>query len=171
MYKEQEEGARPLVILGIDPGLAEAGWGVVSKTGSRIRCVAYGSIATAAEEAQSARLLTIYREISAVIARYQPAAGAVEALYFYRNITSGIPVAEARGVLLLALAEAGVAEYDFTPAAIKLTVTGVASADKGQVQEMTRLVLGLSETPRPDHAADALAAAVACAAHLSAPGA
>ncbi|MDR0551149.1 MAG: crossover junction endodeoxyribonuclease RuvC [Spirochaetaceae bacterium] len=147
-------------IIGIDPGLASTGWGVVERKGSRLRCAAYGCITTDKSIPHGERLLRIYSGIQEVLARYEPAAAAIEKLYFARNISSAMPVGEARGVLTLALVQAGLCVYELSPDEIKTAVTGVARADKKQVQEMTRLILGLTDLPRPDHAADALAAAI-----------
>jgi crossover junction endodeoxyribonuclease RuvC len=148
------------LILGIDPGLANTGWGLVERAGSAFRCAGYGAITTEPEEELPLRLLAIARGVRAVFQKWNPAACAVESLYFGRNVTSAISVAEARGVVLALAAEAGVPVYSVKPNDIKKSVTGVTRADKMQVQEMTRLLLGLAEIPKPDHAADALAAAI-----------
>jgi len=151
-------------IIGIDPGLASTGWGVVDHTGGKIRYVAHGSIETKAGRPQAERLFFIMESLRSILDTYQPAEAAVETLYFGRNVSSAIPVAEARGVVFAALAERGLAVYEFRPNAIKQGVTGVANADKKQVQELVRIILGLEEIPKPDHAADALGAAI-CAAN------
>ena len=150
-------------IIGVDPGLASTGWGVLDCDGGRFRHVAHGSIETRAGLPMSARLLSIMTDLRAVLDEFRPTEAAVEMLFFGRNVTSAIPVAEARGVIFATLAERGIAVGEFRPNAIKKTVTGVASADKSQVQGMVRVVLGLAEVPRPDHAADALGVAI-CAA-------
>lgn len=154
-------------ILGIDPGLAAAGWGVLDYAGGRARYLAHGCIETASSLDRSSRLLAIYEGVRAVIGEWRPSESAVEVLFFSRNVTSAIPVAEARGVLCMALAQAGLPVREFAPNAIKQGVCGVATAEKRQVQEMTRVILGLGVIPRPDHAADALAAAI-CAAYTGA---
>jgi crossover junction endodeoxyribonuclease RuvC len=153
-----------LRILGIDPGLAASGWGLLDYTGQRARYLAHGCIETAPSQDHAERLLAIYEGIRAVLDRWQPAESAVEVLFFSRNVKSAIPVAEARGVFCMALAQAGLTVREFTPNAIKRAVTGVSTADKRQVQEMVRIILGLEDIPRPEHAADALAAAI-CAAN------
>ena len=152
-------------IIGIDPGLASSGWGIVEKAGSRVYHIAHGCIETSKETPHAGRLLRIYTEIGAVLRQYAPHAGSIEKLYFARNAKSAMPVGEARGVLTLALAQAGLAVGEYQPDAIKQAVTGAPRADKRQVQEMTRLILGLETIPRPDHAADALAAAICAANH------
>jgi len=151
-------------IIGIDPGLASTGWGVVDCAGAKIRYVAHGSIETKAGQPQAERLFFIMESLRAILDTYHPAEAAVETLYFGRNVSSAIPVAEARGVIFAILAERSLAVHEFRPNAIKQGVTGIAGADKKQVQELVRIILGLEEIPRPDHAADALGAAI-CAAH------
>jgi crossover junction endodeoxyribonuclease RuvC len=136
---------------------------VVEKNGNRVRHLSHGCIETSPRQAHAQRLLQIYQHIKAVIAQWGPASGAVETLYFAKNVKSAMPVAEARGVLCMAMAEAGLSVYEYSPATIKLAITGVARAEKTQVQEMTRLILGLEKTPSPNHAADALGAAICCA--------
>lgn len=153
-------------IVGVDPGLASAGWGIVDAVGSRVVHVAHGCIATKPSLARPERLLQIYREFSLVLDEYRPEEAGMETLYFAKNITSAMPVAEARGVFCLALAERGLAVCEYTPMAIKQAVVGRGAAEKAQVQEMVRLILGLKDIPKPDHAADALGAAV-CRAHDS----
>jgi crossover junction endodeoxyribonuclease RuvC len=151
-------------ILGVDPGLTSVGWGMVEVDGNRVRYIAHGCIETRADRPQAERLFSIYTAFQEVLTAWAPAESAMEKLYFARNVSSALPVAEARGVLCLALAERGLSVREFTPNAIKQAVTGVARADKAQVQEMVRFILALDTIPRPDHAADALAAAI-CAAH------
>jgi crossover junction endodeoxyribonuclease RuvC len=151
-------------IIGIDPGLAASGWGVIDYADGRLRHVAHGCIDTSASMPRACRLYHIYQTIQSVLKNYAPSEAAMEILYFARNVSSALPVAEARGVLSLALAERALPVREFTPHAIKKAVVGESRAGKAQVQEMLRLILGLKEPPRPDHAADALGAAV-CAAH------
>jgi crossover junction endodeoxyribonuclease RuvC len=151
-------------IAGIDPGLASTGWGVVEYENNRIRYLAHGCIETAAALPRAERLFFIYRKINAVLDTYNPNEAAMETLYFGRNVSSAISVAEARGVLSLAVAERNLPLAEFSPNMIKKAVVGETRASKEQVQEMVRLILGLPVVPEPDHAADALGAAV-CAAH------
>jgi len=148
------------IILGIDPGLASTGWGVLSDSDGSILYIDHGTITTKADSRRADRLFFILQCIREIIEKYQPCTAAIETLYFGRNVTSAIPVAEARGVISAAIAEKGIFLHEFTPNAIKLGVTGNASADKNQVQKMVQLILGLEKIPKPDHAADALGAAI-----------
>jgi len=154
------------IIIGIDPGLASTGWGVIESTRSRIRYVAHGCIETSADENRGERLVHIYKSFLKVLKTHKPVEAAIENLYFGKNISSAMTVAEARGILLMAICNHGSPVLELTPNAIKKAVVGVTKADKKQIQEMVRLLLGLSEIPKPDHAADALAAAI-CAANTS----
>ena len=147
-------------ILGIDPGLASTGWGVLDDIDGNIKYVDHGVIITKADSQRSCRLFFILQCIRSIIEKYEPAEAALENLYFGRNVSSAIPVAEARGVISACIAEKAIPLHEFTPNAIKKGVAGSASADKKQVQEMVRIILNLEETPKPDHASDALAAAI-----------
>jgi len=149
-----------MTVLGIDPGLAALGWGVVSSNAGRHTHRAHGVIKTSPGGAPELRLLEIYDSICALLDEYKPEFGAIENLFFVKNITSGLPVAEVRGVVQLAFAQRGLPLGQYNPTQIKLALVGVGHAEKHQVQEMVKLLLGLSEVPKPDHAADALAAAV-----------
>jgi crossover junction endodeoxyribonuclease RuvC len=151
-------------IIGIDPGLASTGWGIVDYAGGKIRYIDHGIIETKTGQAQAERLFFIMESIRSILDNYRPVEAAVEILYFSRNVSSALPVAEARGVIFAALAERGLPVYELRPNVIKQGVTGIANADKKQVQEMVRIILGLTEIPKPNHAADALAAAI-CAAN------
>ncbi len=151
-------------ILGIDPGLATVGWGVIATDGNRHKALAYGAVTTPAGLSTDARLERIFRETGAIIAEYRPDAMAVEELFFNTNITTGIRVAEARGVLLLCGRQNGVAIYEDTPLQGKQSVVGYVRADKKQVITMVTMLLGLKEPPKPDDTADALAIAI-CHAH------
>jgi crossover junction endodeoxyribonuclease RuvC len=137
---------------------------LVEIAGSRIRHIAHGCIETKADRPRAERLFSIYTAFREILETWLPVESAMEKLYFSRNVSSALPVAEARGVLCMALAEQGLPVREFTPNAIKQGVTGSARADKAQVQEMVRFILALDRVPRPDHAADALASAI-CAAH------
>jgi len=136
---------------------------VVDCAGGKIRYVDHGSITTAAGRPQAQRLFAIMEAMRSVLDNFKPTESAVETLYFGKNVSSAIPVAEARGVIFAVLAERSLPVTELRPNAIKQGVTGVISADKKQVQEMVRIILGLSEIPKPDHAADALAAAICTA--------
>lgn len=155
-----------MIILGIDPGLANTGWGVIESIGPRHRCLAYGCITTSAEEPVPERLSRVHREIRDVIGRYRPHACAVENVYFSTNAKSAFATGQARGVALLALADAGLELGEYSPVQIKASVVGTGGADKAQVGYMVRVLLGLDHVPAPDHAADALAAAI-CHAHMA----
>ena len=146
--------------MGIDPGLASLGWGLIEARGGRVRHLAHGIVETAKGEDMDRRLLAIACAIEGLIAEWKPSTVGMENLFFWKNVTSAFPVAEARGAIRLTLARAGIEVVDFSPTVIKQSVVGTSRADKGQVQEMVRLLLGLAEIPKPDHAADALAAAI-----------
>ena len=150
-------------IIGIDPGLASTGWGVIESSRGKLKYVAHGCIETSADKSRGQRLVIIYKSFLKVIKTYMPEQAAMENLYFGRNISSAMAVAEARGVLLMALCSKGLPVLELTPNSIKQAVVGVSKADKKQIQEMVKLILGLEEIPKPDHAADALGAAI-CAA-------
>ncbi len=154
-----------MIVLGIDPGLANTGWGVIETSGSRSRCLAYGCITTPSTDALPQRLSAIHMELQRVISRYTPVECAVESVYFGTNAKSAFATGQARGVAVLATADAGLQLGEYGPGEIKLAVVGTGSADKAQVQYMVRVLLGLEHEPSPDHAADALAAAL-CHAHM-----
>ena len=156
--------------MGIDPGLASTGWGIVDIQGSRDRYVAHGVIRTSPSASVGDRLLKIHSDIVRVISEYSPAEAGVENLYFARNATSAIPVAQARGVVLLALTQRNVPAHEYPPQAIKQAIVGRGRAEKHQVQELVRMLLELETIPRPDHASDALAAAICHIAHRELPG-
>ena len=141
-------------ILGLDPGLASTGWGIVSADGNKVRHLAHGSIKTKAGEDMGNRLYVIFNTVKEIILEYKPVYAGIETLYFARNRKSAIPVAEARGVLLLSCSIAGISAYEFPPPEIKMSITGNGRADKQQVQELVKLVLGMKEKAEPDHAAD-----------------
>ena len=154
-----------MIILGIDPGLANTGWGVIEQSGSRFRCLAYGCVVTRAGEPVAQRLALIHDAIQHVIVRYSPEAAAVESVFFGTNAKSAFATGQARGVALLATADAQLELGEYSPVQIKSAVVGSGTADKKQVQFMVRTVLSLDHEPKPDHAADALAAAI-CHANL-----
>jgi crossover junction endodeoxyribonuclease RuvC len=154
----------PRRIIGIDPGLAASGWGLLEADGQRLSYLAHGCIKTLAAQPHGERLLLIFTAFRELLERYAPDAAAMETLYFARNVTSAMAVAEARGVFSLALAERSLPLREFTPQQIKMAVIGRGVAEKSQVQEMVRIILGLPSIPTPNHAADALAAAI-CSAH------
>ncbi len=145
--------------LGIDPGTARLGYGVVDDQ-PRPRAVIFGVVETASSEAMAARLSQLFDAVTALIEEHRPDAVAVEQLFFARNVTNALAVGQARGVVLLAAARAGVEIAEYTPSEVKQAVSGYGKADKGQMQEMVRIILGLERVPRPDDAADALAIAL-----------
>ncbi len=147
-------------ILGIDPGLASTGFGIIDFDNNRMKLVAYGVIETDAAEKHSTRLLAIYNKLCAVIAEFAPTEAAMETLYFAKNASSAMAVAEARGVAELCLAQHCIPCGEYTPNQIKQSVTGTAAADKKLVERYVKLLLGLETEPKPDHAADALAGAI-----------
>lgn len=149
-----------MIIVGIDPGLANTGWGVVERGARGCRAVAYGCIVTTPEEDLADRLRSIHDGIREVVERFGPAACAVESVYFGSNAKSAFATGQARGVALLALAGCGLELGEYSPVQIKNCVVGSGTADKTQVTYMVRTLLGLDHDPRPDHAADALAVAI-----------
>jgi crossover junction endodeoxyribonuclease RuvC len=151
--------------MGIDPGLASVGYGILESGSGRLRYLYHGCIETSKNEDTGARLLTIFATISNLIEEWQPGAAGMESLYFWKNVSSAILVAEAKGVIRLAFARAAVPLVEFSPTAIKQAVSGSARAEKEQVQEMVKIILGLADIPKPNHAADALAAAICRANH------
>lgn len=148
-----------MIILGIDPGTARLGYGLVVDEGEP-RALAFGVVETPAGQAMPQRLAYLFDAVSDLIAEHQPETLAVEQLFFARNVTTAMTVGQARGVVLLAAARAGLGVAEYTPAEVKQAVVGYGKADKPQVQEMVRLVLGLDHVPQPDDAADALAVAL-----------
>lgn len=154
-----------MIIMGIDPGLANTGWGIIETRGSMCRARAYGCVTTKSSEPIAERLGKIFSEISAAIDRYGPTQLAIEKIFFGENVRSAIATAQARGAAIVACSQAGLEVGEYTPMQIKQAVVGTGAADKRQVIYMVRNVLALDHDPRPDHCADALAAAV-CHANL-----
>lgn len=149
-----------MIALGIDPGTALCGFGFVRAVGDDMELVACGAIATAARTPLEQRLLQIHTELTALIRQYRPDQAAVEKLFFSKNTTTALAVGHARGVVLLALAEAGLTVAEYTPNEIKQAISGYGGADKNQMQQMVRMLLRLDDVPRPDDAADAVAIAI-----------
>ncbi|MGE5561220.1 MAG: crossover junction endodeoxyribonuclease RuvC [Chloroflexota bacterium] len=150
-----------MIVLGVDPGTAITGFGIISADGDRLDLVDYGCIRTEAREGITRRLRDIHSAVNHLIAAHRPDLLAIEELFFNRNVTTAIAVGQARGVVLLAAALAGLEVVEFTPPQVKQGVCGYGRADKKQVQSMVRAILGLREIPKPDDAADALAVAIA----------
>ncbi len=152
-----------MIILGIDPGVASVGYGVVEYVGNKFRPIDFGTFHTPAKTELSYRLRLIYEFLTELIAKHKVDIMSVEELFFNTNITTGIAVSHARGVILLAGENAGVKLVEFTPLQVKQAVVGYGKAEKKQVQHMTKIILNLPSVPRPDDTADALALAICCA--------
>jgi crossover junction endodeoxyribonuclease RuvC len=148
------------VILGLDPGTASTGYGVISTSGNRFRALEFGVVKTSPRFALERRLETLFVEVAQVLETHRPHATAVESLFFNKNVTTALAVGHARGVALLACARAGCGVFEYTPQQVKMAVVGYGKATKDQVMEMVRVLLGLRELPKPDHAADALGVAI-----------
>ena len=149
-----------MVILGIDPGFAIVGFGVLEAERGTTRLIRCGTITTPAGQPLPARLLQISNDMSELLTVFQPDAMAVEELYFNNNVTTGIGVSHGRGVILLAIAKAGIPLFEYTPMQVKQAVVGYGKAEKRQVMDMTRRLLKMERIPRPDDAADAVAIAL-----------
>jgi crossover junction endodeoxyribonuclease RuvC len=151
-----------MLVLGVDPGTAITGYGLVrhAPDGDRLEAVAYGVITTPADWAMPERLQKIYRGLTALIREHHPTEAAVEQLFFSRNVKTALAVGQARGVVLLSLADGGLPIHEYTPLEVKQSVVGYGRAEKAQVQDLVRLLLGLEAVPQPDDAADALAVAI-----------
>lgn len=147
-------------ILGIDPGTGILGFGVIEAARGKAQLVDAGVIRTPVKEDDAVRLLTIYEELTDIIVAIKPTVMSVEKLFFARNVTTAMTVAQARGIVLLCGQQAGLEIYEYTPMQIKMAVTGYGKADKKQMQEMVRVILGLETVPKPDDCADAIAAAL-----------
>ncbi len=146
-------------VLGIDPGTAALGYGIVERIGGRVREVDHGCLTTSADLSMPERLLAIHTLVDDLLSLHQPTLMGVERLFFSRNVQTAMGVGQARGVVLLAAAQHGTPVREATPNEVKSAIAGYGAADKEQVQRMVQLVLGMSELPRPDDAADALAIA------------
>ncbi|MCI6502043.1 MAG: crossover junction endodeoxyribonuclease RuvC [Clostridia bacterium] len=149
-----------MIILGIDPGIAIVGWGVLSYAGNKFKVLGYGSIQTPAGMPTEDRLCVVYSELREIIKKYKPEHMAIEELFWNTNQKTGIRVSEARGVILLCGRQAGLDIYEYTPLQVKQAVVGYGRADKKQVISMVTLLLGLTSAPKPDDTADALAIAI-----------
>jgi crossover junction endodeoxyribonuclease RuvC len=150
-----------MLVIGIDPGVARTGYGLVfEKEDGTLIAEAYGVITTSSKEQISQRLLELHSKLTDILLLHRPQTGAVEKLFFERNVRTAMSVGQARGVVMLALAQAHVPTSEFTPMEVKQAVSGYGGADKKQVQQMVRSLLNLAEIPKPDDAADALAVAI-----------
>ncbi len=150
-----------MLVLGIDPGTATTGYGLIREAADgSLQAVSYGAILTPADMPMPDRLVSLYEQLDQVILLHRPDSSAVEKLFFQKNVKTALSVGQGRGVVLLALAQAKLPIAEYTPLEIKQAVTGYGGADKQQMQEMVRLLLGLEKRPKPDDAADALAVAI-----------
>lgn len=149
-----------MLVLGIDPGLAITGYGLVREDNQRLVPLAYGAIRTLPQNSIAERLVRLHQELSAILAEYRPDVAAVEELFFSTNARTAMSVGQARGVTLLTLAESGVRIVEYTPLQVKQAITGYGGADKTQVQQMVCILLGLGQIPQPDDVSDALAVAI-----------
>lgn len=147
-------------IIGIDPGLANTGFGIIDCKKNKVSLVSYGVISTKADQSHEERLKILYEKFCMVLDEFKPDQGEMETLYFARNTSSALAVAEAKGVVTLALAQRNISVNYYTPNQIKYSVTGSKTADKETVEKYVAILLGLKEAPKPDHAADALAGAI-----------
>lgn len=157
----------PLVILGIDPGLADTGFGVIHKNGNQLTMIDYGSIKTKAGQPLEKRLLEIHQSLVKLIKAHRPTAISIEKLFFCKNLKTAIDVGQARGVVLLTAGQYQLQISEFTPLEIKLALTSYGKANKDQVKQMVKNILRLEKLPKSDDAADALACAICCAHSLS----
>ncbi len=151
-------------VVGIDPGTATTGYGVIEESAGRLTLIAFGTVCTGAELPMPRRLLELHDRLTELLALHAPDSAAVESLFFQKNVRTAITVGQARGVILLTLARGGVPVSEYTPMQVKQAVAGYGGAEKRQVQAMVRALLSLPEAPKPDDAADALAVAI-CHAH------
>jgi len=153
-----------VIVLGIDPGTAMTGYGIIERTGSQLRLIDYGCMETLPDRPLPERLLLIHEAIEGLIEEHKPVLVGVERLFFNKNVQTAFAVGQARGVVLLAAAQHGLPVFEYGPHEVKIAVTGYGRAPKDQVQRMVQIVLGMAVLPRPDDAADALAVAI-CLAH------
>jgi crossover junction endodeoxyribonuclease RuvC len=149
-----------MLVLGIDPGTAITGYGLVKGEGDDLTLVAYGAITTSSDQPLPERLQRIYQELTALIEDRRPTAVAVEELFFSKNVRTALSVGQARGVVLLVAANAGLPIHEYTPLQVKQAIAGYGRATKDQVQQMVRMLLALDSVPQPDDAADAIAVAI-----------
>ncbi|NMC51851.1 crossover junction endodeoxyribonuclease RuvC [Candidatus Kuenenbacteria bacterium] len=150
-------------ILGLDPGYARAGWGIISQEKNNLVYLQSGCLETPKNMLHAERLKNLQEQIKKIIKKYQPDALAIEELFFFKNLKTALQVAESRGVILATIFEGGLPIYEFTPLQIKQAVTSYGRADKNQIQQMARLILNMKEIIQPDDAADAVAVAITCA--------
>ncbi len=155
-----------MIILGIDPGIAIAGYGVIEDNNNSLRVIDYGAITTPSTMDTPQRLVEIYDGVQELITCYKPKEVAIEELFFNKNVKTALTIGHARGVAVLAAAKSGMDLYEYTPLQVKQSVVGYGRAEKAQVQQMVKILLNLKQIPRPDDAADALAVAI-CHSHCA----
>lgn len=148
------------IILGLDPGIADTGYGIIKDEASKLSCLAYGSIKTKAGTKLDDRLETLFLSLDKIIKEYKPDSAAIEELFFNKNVKTALIVGQARGVILLALKMNKIPTTEFTPGQVKQAVSSYGRATKNQVQNMVKMILKLKEIPQPDDAADALAVSI-----------
>jgi crossover junction endodeoxyribonuclease RuvC len=151
-----------MIILGIDPGIARLGWGVIQASGQKIIPIHYGCFETDKDTLEEVRLAEIFDHLNMLIGKYRPEKISVEKLFFAANVKTALTVGQARGVILLSAGRHKIPIVSFTPLEVKMALTGYGRADKVQIQRMVQSMLGLSEVPKPDDTADALAIAITC---------
>jgi len=151
-----------MIAIGIDPGTATTGYGVIRKENDNFHCLEYGVIKTDKKDSPSSRLHTLSKGVSVIIKKHSPDLFAIENIYFFKNLKTALPVSQAKGVVMLTAEKAKIPIYEFTPLEVKMTITGYGKASKEQVQEMIKITLNLDKKPHPDDAADALGVAVCC---------
>ncbi len=149
-----------MIVIGIDPGTATTGYGIVKKDGDNFICLEYGVIETSKKDSPASRLHSLNKDLSLIIEKYSPEFLAIENIYFFKNLKTVLPVSQAKGVIMLTAEIAKIPIFEFTPLEVKMTITGYGRADKKQVQEMVKINLNLEENPHPDDAADALGIAI-----------
>jgi crossover junction endodeoxyribonuclease RuvC len=152
-----------MIILGIDPGVASTGWGIVKKEKNQLQLIDFGVITTPAKLPLNKRLLLIHEDLTRLIKKFKPEKIAVEQLFFCKNVKTALLVGQARGVILLTVMEANLPLAEYTPLQVKQAICAYGRAEKSQIQKMVKVLLGMKELPKPDDAADALAIAICCA--------
>lgn len=152
-----------MIILGIDPGVAIVGYGLIKARANKLKLIDYGCVLTEAKKQHAQRLAEISEQFKKIIKDYQPNILAIEELFFCKNTKTALKVGEARGIILAQAMQANLPIYEYTPLQVKQAMTGYGRADKNQIQQMVKIILGLKQIPKPDDAADAVAVAITCA--------
>ncbi len=151
-----------MIIIGIDPGIAKTGYGIIERKKETIECLGFGAITTSADLGAEQRLEQIFKELSEIIKQYKPDIMGIEKLFFFKNMKTALPVSEAKGVIMLLGAKEKLTIYQLTPLQVKMGICGYGRAEKQQVQRMIKEILHLEKIPKPNHAADALGVAICC---------